>query len=285
MAALVGCALARLLGAGGGTLGALQLVPSVLALLAVGVALDQSALDVPREGANAEASAAAVAVALVAALDADPPARLAVDCVLAGAAGAGGLGFRRWVRAERAAGVRPEEIAVLELTACGAGRPSFRERDGLLLPLRFHPQLRRLAAAAGLSPYDAREASGARAARSVRWPALVVGCLDENGVAPRLGEESDTVARLDPGAMEAMLDACLRLVRALDGELEGRPAETTTQPRERPGLPRRRPAEQPSDAAWRERPPAAPPVQALAPPATSARAARRAGRIAESDPR
>ncbi len=275
MVALAGCALARLLGLSGTAIGAVQLVPSILALLAVGAALDQSGVNTPREGANGEASAAAVAVALVAALDADPPDGLAVDCVLAGAAGAGALGFRHWVREERATGIRPEEIAVLELAACGAGRPAFRERDGLLLPLRFHPQLRRLAAAAGLLPHESREASGARAARAARWPALVVGCVDENGVTPRLGEEADTVARLDPEAMEATLAACLRLVRALDAELSDIPEEAA---RRTPsaGLPRRRPVEQPSNAAWRERPPTAPPVQAPSPPATSARAARRA---------
>lgn len=290
LVALVGCTLARLLGTSGTTLGALQLVPSVLALLGVGAALDQSAAEAPRAGANADASAAATAVALVAALDADPPAEIAVDCVLAGAGGAHALGFRHWLREERRTGRRPEEIAVLELAACGAGTPVFRARDGLVLPLRFHPRLRGLAAEAGFARHEAREASGARAARGLRWPALVVGCVDEHGVAPRLAEESDTADRLDPAAMEATLAACLRLVRALDAELAGTPATAAgtrrrasfrrgaqSVPRSRgSGLPRREPVEQPSDEAWRERPPAAPPVQAATPPAQSARAARRA---------
>ncbi len=219
LVALVACTLARVLGVEGTLLGAAQLVPTVLALVAVGAALDQSAADAPLNGANAEASAAAVAVALVAALDADPPRELAVDCVLAGAGGAGALGLRRWIREERRDGRRAEEVAVLHVAACGAGRPVFWLRDGLVLALRFHPRLVALARQVGLAPHESREGSGARAARAVRWPAIAVGCVDADGVVPRLGGDDDTVERLDPQAIQATLEACVALVRALDAEL------------------------------------------------------------------
>jgi len=242
LAALVGCTLARVLGAEGITLGAVQLVPTVVALLAVGVALDQSAAAAPLRGAGADASAAAVAVALVAALDALPPRALAVDCVLAGAGGAHALGLRGWIRAERRAGVRAEQIAVLHVAACGAGRPVFWERDGLVVALRFHPRLTALARQSGLLPYESRGSSGARAARAVRWPAIAVGCVDADGVVPRFGDDEDSVDRLDPEAMAATLAACVRLIRALDSELAT----------------------------------AGPPPQSPSPPPTSARATRRA---------
>lgn len=276
LVALVACTLARVLGAEGSLVGALQLVPTVIALLAVGAALDQAGATPPPQGANADASAAAVAVALVAALDANPPRELAVDCVLAGAGGAHALGFRRWIAGERRGGLRPEQVAVLHLAACGAGHPVAWRRDGLVLPLRYHPRLVALAQQVGLPLHESRETSGARAARAVRWPAIAVGCVDDDGVAPRLGADEDTAERLDPTALAATLEACLALVGALDAELAGSPAPG-------PGrAPRRRlvrsspPVEQPSAAAWRERPPAAPPPQAPPPPPTSARAARRA---------
>ncbi len=270
--ALVACTLARVLEVDGLVLGALQLVPTVVALVAVGAALDQAVAS-PSPQAATEAAAPAVAVALVAALDADPPRALAVDCVLAGAGGAHALGFRRWLREERRAGRRGEEVAVLHIGPCGAGRPVVWTRDGLVLPLRFHPRLTALARQVGLPPHESREASGARAARAIRWPATAVGCVDEHGALPRLGADDDTADRLDPQALTATLDACLALVRALDDEL----ADTAPAGAPRPRRPRAAPpVPQPSPAAWRERPPAAPPPQAPPPPPTSTRAARRA---------
>lgn len=223
VAALAG---ARLAGVGGTALGAGQLVPTVILLLAVAAGLDAAAATVPRAGANADASAAAVAVALVAALDARPPEHLAVDCVLAGASGAHALGFRRWVAAERRAGRRAEEVVVLHVAACGRGRPVWWERDGLVLPLRFHPQLVRLARAAtraerhlGARAHETRATSAARAARAAGWPAIAVGALPADGVVPGAGTDADTVDALDPAALRATLELAQLLVAGLDAEL------------------------------------------------------------------
>ena len=232
--ALLAAATGRVLDAGGVLVGALQLGPTIIVLLAVGAALDRAFARPGRQGANADASAAAVAVALVAALDALPPRTLAVDCVLAGAGGAHALGFRRWIGDQRRAGVRSEQVAVLHVAACGVGRPVVWTRDGLVLGLRLHPRLVALARAAGFAPHTSRDSSGARAARAVGWPAVAVGCVDEHGVAPRLGDDADTVDRLDPAALAATLEGCLGLVRALDAELTvahgGAPAHASTPP-------------------------------------------------------
>lgn len=275
LVALAGCTLARVLGGSGTALGAIQLAPTVLVLLGVAAALDRAGSTPAPAAANADASAVAVAVALVGALDAAPPRHLAVDCVLAGAGGAQALGFRHWLREERRDGRRAEEIAVLQIAACGAGRPVFYARDGLVVPLRFHPRLRALAAASGFRALESREGTAARAARGLRWPAIVVGCADDDGVVPRTAEASDTAERLDPQAMQATLDGALALVHALDAELVVSTAARPSTPSPS-RLRRRAPVAQPSPEAWRERPPAAPPSAPSPPPPGSARAARRA---------
>ena len=267
LVALVGCTAARVLDADGLVLGAVQLVPTVLCLLAVGAALDQATTGVPEYGANADAGAAAVAVALVAALDAEPPAELAVDCVLAGAGGAHALGLRRWIAEQRRAGVRPEDVAVLHVAACGDGTPVVYERDGLVLAARAHPRLLALARATGLAGHAGRGSSGARAARAVGWPAVAIGCVDADGVVPRLGDDEDTADRLDPAALEATLAACLALVRALDADLAATPA---------PARRRHRMQRATATTPARTVPAVAAPAPQAPPPApASARAARR----------
>lgn len=213
----------RALDAEGTWLGVAQLLPAVVLVAAVGIALDRAAGDTG-PGANANGSACATALALVAALDRVPPRSLAVDVVLAGAGETHALGMRRWIAARRREGVRPEEVVVLHLAPCGAGRPVWWTRDGLVLPLGYHPQLLELAAQVadgerhlGARPVTGRGATGARAARAVGWPAIAVGCLPDDDVVPEAGGPQDTTA--DAAAMAACRDFCLALIAALDRRL------------------------------------------------------------------
>jgi Peptidase family M28 len=233
LAGILACAAVRVAGAGGPVLAPIQLVPTILALLLAGAFLDAALAPPAPSGANANASAAAVLLAAVAELDRRPPSHLAVDVLLAGAGEAHALGARRWIARARRDGVRPEQVVVLHLAPCGAGRPVFWVRDGLVLALRYHPRLvalaRRLAADErhlGLRAHETRGTSAARAARAVGWPALALGCVDAAGAVPRAGTRGDTPERVDPAALQAALEACLALVAALDADLRagaGRP--------------------------------------------------------------
>jgi len=207
LVALAGCAGARLGEVDAPVLGAVQLVPTVVCIGAIAVLADL-ALARPHRGANVHASAAAVALALVEALDERPPRRLAVDLVLAGAGEGPALGMRRYVRSRRRA-VKAEEVAVLHLAPCGAGAPVAWRRGGPLVALAFHPQMARVAEATGVS----RAITGAVVARRARWPAIALGALDERGQAPEV---------LDPAALDGVLAAARRLVARLDAELAGR---------------------------------------------------------------
>ncbi|HEX6388436.1 MAG TPA: hypothetical protein VFZ89_03290 [Solirubrobacteraceae bacterium] len=194
-------------------LGAVQLLPTVVLIGVAGLFLDAAAAPV---AATADASAVAAVLAVVAALDRRPPRALAVEAVLAGAGHAHALGMRRWVREQRRAGVRAEEVCVIDLAACGAGTPVWWTHDGLVLPLRYSAQLRGLAEGVARSesrlrarPVRGSGMSGARAARARGWPALAIGALGAGN------DDSEP----DPEAVAATVEFALALIAALDRDL------------------------------------------------------------------
>ncbi len=191
-----------------GWLGAAQLVPTVGLILGVGALLDH-AFAAPDESVGA-ATGPAAALAVARALDARPPRRLAVEVVLCGA---GALGMAAHVRRLRRAGVRPEEVCVLHLADCASGPPRFWRREGLLVPLGFHPTMVTAAARTaaeeqhlGATPTATATTSPARAARGRRWPAIRLGTRRRGGKA-------------DPEALDRTVELALGLVARLDAEL------------------------------------------------------------------
>jgi hypothetical protein len=138
--------------------------------------------------------------------------------------------MRAFARARRKR-YRPEATAVIHLAACGRGRPRWWVTDGPLVPLRFHPSMRELATRVGGAPYRGHGASGGWRARLVRWPAITIGCLEDEGWPTGSGLASDTPEHVDPAALRGALDVAHRLVRALDADLAKRvqslPASST----------------------------------------------------------
>jgi len=201
-----------------------QLAASIVILVALALLLD-IALSQTVPGANADASAVAVALALTAALDRDPPKHLGVDLVLAGAGEGPALGMRAQIRRLRRR-LKREQVAVLELRPCGRGRPRYWTRDGLGLPLRLHPRLIELAGRVadaephlGAARHRGASCSGAYVARAARYPAIAIGCLDADDLAPGAHQHTDVPDALDPGAMTAALELCLGLVDRLDADM------------------------------------------------------------------
>lgn len=234
---LIGAAgAARIAEVGGEVLGPLQIAPTVVLLLLLAGWLELWVAE-PAVGA-VDATGPAAALAVAAALRERPPRRLAVDVVLAGASDGPALGMRAHVAARRRA-LRPEELAVIHLEPCAAGTPRWWEREGRLFPLWLHPRLRELAALTAraeehlqAAPHGSRGHSGALAARRSGWPALAIGCLDDDGHPGRAPE---------PGPLRAAVELTLGLVRRLDREVVAAPAP---QPRRRHAImqriPRRR---------------------------------------------
>ncbi|HVS27931.1 MAG TPA: hypothetical protein VHE14_00140, partial [Solirubrobacteraceae bacterium] len=211
---IVAACAARTAGFHPGWLKLAQLVPTVGLLVALVLLID-IALSEPSREVDA-AGAAALALELVTQLDATPPRRLAVEVVFAGAGSAAAQGMRAYVR-ERRRTVQAERVAVLELNACSHGAPRYWVRDGPLVPVRLHPRLIELASVLadaerqlGACPYSGRSGSAAYAARCARWPAIAVGCVDEQRVTA--GRSADS------RAPELALEFALGLIAALDAE-------------------------------------------------------------------
>jgi hypothetical protein len=200
---------ARVAGAEGTLLGALQFVPTLVLLLAATAALDV-ALSAVAPGASDNASGVAAALALHEELSADPPERLAPALLLAGAGELFPFGFRAHLRAERPQAV---DTVFLELGPCGDGVPAWHTA---------HPQLG--AAAASVSEPAAtrrrpRRPSATGAAHQRRLPAILVRAVDRRNISPRArtgADLPDTVLEL---SMQTTVDFCLALVDALDAEL------------------------------------------------------------------
>ena len=188
----------RLAGVGGTALGAVQLIPTLVCLGAVGVLTDLALASRATPGAQA----VGLALAVLRTLDAAPPRNLAVELVLAGASEGPALGMRAYVR-DRRRHVDPEEVAVVHLEP-GDGPTRYWTHDGPLLPTRLHPDLVAAAASVG-ARFDAeahrgRGTTGALEARRARWPAIAVS-----------------------GPQAAPL--CLAIVAAVDAELtRGQPS-------------------------------------------------------------
>jgi hypothetical protein len=216
---------ARIAGAEGPGPGVLALLPTVVLILLFGHFLD-TALQEPGPGASSDASAAAAVLAAAEQLDADPPRDLEVEVVLAGAGDALAAGMRREVRKRRRDGLRPEQVAVIHVHACGSGTPVWWVREGLVVAKGYHPRLRALAAEVAegrpelrAAAHETRGTSGARAARALRWPAIAVGAVDDRGVAAHAGTAGDTAAAVDGAAIDATVAFTVALIRRLDSDL------------------------------------------------------------------
>jgi hypothetical protein len=225
VALLTAFAGARLAGASGTALGVVQLVPTILLLVALAVLVD-IALAPPSPGANANASGVAAALAVLAALRRSPPAHLDVELILAGAGEGSALGLRAELAERRRGGWRAEDVGVLAIEPCGTGSVRFLTHDGPLLALRLHPQMVMCArAAAAADPLLAARAhrghgaGAAYAARRLRWPAIAVGALDGHDRPGHARQPEDVAASLNQRAIADSVELCLGIVEKLDAGL------------------------------------------------------------------
>src|SRR4051794_4859028 len=179
---LVGFAALRVGGTDGTAVGAAELLPAAICIAAVGAFLDAW---VARPGHAAAGPAAALAV--LAALDRAAPGRLAPELLVAGP-----KSMRAFVRAQRKAGTKAADVAIVELRE---GAPAFLRSDGAIVPQRFHPRLVALLRGA-LPMRRGRSQSPASVARAARWPAIAL-----------------------QGSAEELVELTLGLVAALDRDL------------------------------------------------------------------
>jgi hypothetical protein len=213
--------------------GILQLIPTVVLVLAFALLLESAAADLGPSAAD-NAAGTAVALALVRALDAAPPRRVAVELVLQGAGDGQMIGLARHLRGRGRQLGRANTI-VLGIGPCGPGPPHWWTGDGNLVPLRYHPRLRQLAgqlvdpdAGSDARPYRGRGTTAAMPARLRGIPAINVGSLDARGLAAGSHTAGDTAESLDPRAVDELLQFALMLVDAIDSDLARRATDPLT---------------------------------------------------------
>jgi hypothetical protein len=215
--------------------GILQLIPTVVLVLALALLVESAAADIGPSAAD-NATGTAVALALTRALDAAPPRRVAVELVLQGAGDGQMIGLARHLRERRKQLVRRNTI-VLGIGPCGPGPPHWWTGDGNLVPLRYHPRLRQLAGqvaeaepARDARPHRGRGTAPAMPARLRGIPAINLGSLDARGLAACSHTAQDTAENLDPRALDELLQFALMLVDAIDSDLVRRDTDPPTPP-------------------------------------------------------
>jgi hypothetical protein len=218
---LLAVAIARVGGARGTAVSALQLVPTIGLVLA-GALLIELATSDRGPAANDNASGVAAALALARALGSGPPRNLAVELVLTGAGDGDGIGLGRHLRARRRT-LRRANTVVLGLAAGGGGEPRWWVSDGALVPRRYFAPLRELCARIAreesylnAAPHFDRAASPAQPGRAAGLPAITIGCRDRDGLAPRSHERTDTPENVDTGSLDELVNYGLLVVDAID---------------------------------------------------------------------
>lgn len=224
IAVLLAIAILRLEGHTGAAVGAVQLVPTVVLLVALVLLLDAAASDwSPAAGDNG--SGVAVALSLARALGVSPPRKLDVEVVLTGAGDQAGIGLRRHLSSRRKTH-RPTNTVVVGVAPCTGGELRWWTSDGPLVPLRYGARLLRLARqiAAQEPQLRARGHAGRGStpgvpARQTRIPAIVIGCLDERGLVPRSHQPDDVAPGVSRQAHDQAVQFGLMLVDEIDAAL------------------------------------------------------------------
>jgi hypothetical protein len=194
---LLVCCVLRAGGMEGTALTFVQFIPTVALIVYVALMLD-IALSPAAPGENDNASGVALALRLAERLnDLD---HFAVHVLFTGSQKARAQGMRAFLQAHRKELAQGDTI-VLNLDAVGGGDVRQTKREGPLLTVRSHPQLK---ADLEADPFTNREASDGYAAGSAGFPSVTFA-----GTTNRLEEDTLTEAE----------EACAHMVEELDEEL------------------------------------------------------------------
>jgi Peptidase family M28 len=234
LAALLPVLGARMAGVDAEWLSIVQLLPTLILIIAVFLLVD-IALSGVVPGANDNASGVATALALARELDRDPPERLDVWVLLTGAEWSLQEGMRSFLRARRDQLPR-DSTYFLCLDTVGLGDVRFETAAGWAVSFPMDRRLVQLCEAiaeadrAGDHGYRARALRHAGlpgdsvAARVRRYAATTITCADELDVVPGVHTAADVPERIDAAALERAHGFALELVRQLDRDVGRRSA-------------------------------------------------------------
>jgi Peptidase family M28 len=220
---------ARMAGADSALVAALQLVPTLLLLVALFLLVDvQLSGVVP--GANDNASGVAVALSLAGRLRSDDPRNLDVWIVLTGGAEAGMEGMRAFLRGRKE--LDRTSTYVLAIDAVGAGDVRWVESEGLTVSFEMDRRLLELCAATAEADREGADAhraaplrhgfaTDALAARVGGWRAAAITCLEPGAIRPANHHTpADVPEAIDAAALDRAEGFARDLIRALDRDVE-----------------------------------------------------------------
>jgi len=172
-------------------------------------------------GANDNASAVGLVLTLARRLAKSPLERTRVFAVVTGCEEVEHAGMIDFYRRHRSELKAPRAI-VFELIGCAG--PSWLVREGIIVPFRSDPQLRRTAErlAAEHPEWNAYPSSvsggNTEVADAVHFkvPAIALGGMTRAGVLPYWHQRQDTFDKMDPGVMARSWKMTLALIQEID---------------------------------------------------------------------
>jgi hypothetical protein len=219
---VLACALLRLPGLDAAPVTAVQFLATVVLIVSVPL-LAEVALSGAVPGANDNASGVATVLRLAERYGGDLD-HFDVWVVLTGAEEGMELGMRAWLRAHRRE-LDKARTAFLCVDEVGHGTVRYARREGYVVAQPQHRGLVELCdqiaeededGSYGARSYVSRSATDAHAARVAGFPAVSVSCLGSLDYAPHHHRATDTVANVDPAALERAYGFCSELIELID---------------------------------------------------------------------
>jgi Zn-dependent M28 family amino/carboxypeptidase len=228
MAPLIPILGARMAGVEANWISLIQLVPTVLLVLAVVLYLDIALSDVV-PGAYDNASGVAAVLSAAATLDEDPPANLDVWVLLTGAEECHAEGMRSFIRAHRKELDRPSTLFI-NVDSVSAGTIHYQLSEGAIVSQAMDRRLVELCAAIADADREGKNRYQARTLRSsfhtdalppttFGFRAISISTLVDGVVPDWYHTIQDTPDRVDAEALSRATEFTVDLVRALDRDV------------------------------------------------------------------
>lgn len=218
----------RMAGIGDTSLGAIQLIPTVIALVGIALCLDIALSEVV-PGACDNASGVAAVLAVADELGADPPENLDLWVILPGGEECNAEGMAAHLRARRRRSEQGRTVFV-NLDSVSYGAPHYVTAEGAIVSYPMDSRLLELCGSLEIDgnppgPIRVPLHTDALPARARGLPAVsIVGARDGLG-APYYHTPDDTPEKVDAVALSTAVELAVALVRAIDRDLDAASTE------------------------------------------------------------
>ena len=210
---------ARMAGVDAQWLSVLQLLPTVVLIVAVFLLVDIALSEIV-PGAYDNASGVAAVVSAATAFEADPPANVDVWIVLTGAEECNCEGMRSFVRTHRR-DFDKERTVFVNVDAASWGEVHYEVAEGAIVSLNLDAELIELCEALGAAGQTARPVrspllSDALPARTHGFRAISISSLADGVLPPWYHAPEDIPDRVQPAPLARTTEFVVSLVRLLD---------------------------------------------------------------------